>query len=112
AMEAPSKVEQKAPAQSQVGRLLKMVFYPFRKRGNSLSYILTSLLRFYWIRYHFVRLRYAWLKKRIQIIENHSSNVGQRTLGHNLSAFQCPGAVFGCGGRMGLLIYPIVSYFA
>ena len=41
-----------------------------------------------------------------------SAKIGETTIAHNLSAFhQVKGPEFQSGGRMGLLIYPIVSYF-
>ncbi|MBA2611411.1 MAG: class I SAM-dependent methyltransferase [Bacteroidetes bacterium] len=41
--------------------------------------------------------------------ENES--IGETTVKHNLSAFNIPRAAFGCGGRMELLIYPLVGYY-
>lgn len=72
--------------------------------------LLLSFLRLYRIRYWFVYLRYLFLKSGMQFAAV-GSDVGEKTIDHNLSAFNLPRAVFGCGGRMGLLIYPIVAYF-
>jgi SAM-dependent methyltransferase len=41
----------------------------------------------------------------------NNESIGETTVKHNLTAFDMPRAAFGCGGRMELLIYPIVSYF-
>ena len=74
--------------------------------------ILLGFLRFYPIRLLYVRFRYWWLKKKMRFSEEQSSKIGEQTIAHNLSAFQSPpAAVFGCNGRMGLLIYPVVSYY-
>lgn len=69
------------------------------------------LLRFYRLRYWVVRLRYAWLKRSMRFADFNTPQIGTKTISHNLSAFKHPRAVFGCGGRMGLLIHPIVGYF-
>lgn len=74
--------------------------------------ILFSLLRFYPIRLKYVQFRYWYKKNRMKFSKEQSSNIGEQTIAHNLSAFeQSPSAVFGCNGRMGLLIYPVISYY-
>ena len=68
-------------------------------------------LRFYRLRYWIVRIRYAVLKRNMRFAEYRTPQIGEKTVSHNLSAFKYPRAAFGCGGRMGLLIYPIIGYF-
>ena len=38
-----------------------------------------------------------------------SSDISKRTVGYNLTAFN-HGSAFGCGQRMGLMIYPVIAY--
>jgi len=47
----------------------------------------------------------------MRFAEYRTPQIGEKTVSHNLSAFKYPRAAFGCGGRMGLLIYPIIGYF-
>ena len=71
-----------------------------------------SLLRIEGIRLKYVRFRYWWLKNKMKISSTQTSDIGETTISHNISAFeQLASSAFQCGGRMGLLIYPIVSYF-
>jgi SAM-dependent methyltransferase len=68
------------------------------------------LLRNDRFRFHFVKLRYQFLKRRMRFFETGSGDIGEKTIPHNLSAFLSD-AAFGCGGRMALLIYPLAAYF-
>jgi SAM-dependent methyltransferase len=70
---------------------------------------LLSLLRIDWFRYHFVKARYLLLRRKIRVLQSTSSKIGETTLEHNLGAFE-HNAAFGCGGRMGLLIYPVIAF--
>lgn len=70
------------------------------------------LLRFKRIRFWFVKIRYSFLKNKIRIKQDGSSSIGEKTISHNLDAFKNLPAAFGCGERMGLLIYPVVSYYS
>ncbi len=79
--------------------------------SNISDRLFTPLLRFYRLRYWFVRTRHFLLKKHLRFDSLKSDKIGEQTISHNLSAFNFPRAVFGCGGRMGLLIYPIIAYF-
>lgn len=72
---------------------------------------LVGLLRFDRLRHHFVRLRYRLLRQRLRFAEVQSRQIGDDTLRHNLAALDSPSA-FGCGGRMGLLIHPLVGYYS
>lgn len=73
--------------------------------------ILVSLLKDRRLRFIVVRLRYMLLKKRMRFFKGGSTNIGEKTIEHNLSAFDV-NAGYGCGGRMGLLIYPIISFYS
>lgn len=75
-----------------------------------ISSIFIPLLKFKRIRYWFVKKRYQLLKNKIKVNTENSSSVGERTIAHNLGAFEHLGAVFGCGERMGLLIYPVIAF--
>jgi SAM-dependent methyltransferase len=71
------------------------------------------ILRIDSIRLKYVQFRYWRMKKKMKFITQISSGVGEMTISHNLTAFdQIPSAAFQCGGRMGLLVYPIVSLFS
>ena len=67
------------------------------------------LLRNDRLRFHFVKLRYQFLKRRMRFFATGSTDIGEKTVSHNLDAFLSD-AAFGCGGRMALLIYPLVAY--
>lgn len=70
-----------------------------------------SLLKHESIRYFIVSWRFRFLKHKMRFGNYANEQIGETTVKHNLSAFDMPRAVFGCGGRMELLIYPIVSYY-
>jgi SAM-dependent methyltransferase len=70
-----------------------------------------SLLKDRKLRFIVVRLRYMFLKKRMRFFKGGSNSIGEKTVEHNLSAFDV-NAGYGCGGRMGLLIYPIISFYS
>ncbi len=69
------------------------------------------LLRIRRIRFLVVKYRYLFLKNKLRIKNDGSSSIGQKTIVHNLSAFATD-AAFGCGERMGLLIYPVVAFYS
>lgn len=71
---------------------------------------LVSLLSVKGIRLFVVKLRYRFLKKNLKIKEDGSASIGKKTISHNMSAFEDLDSAFGCGERMGLLIYPVVAY--
>jgi SAM-dependent methyltransferase len=77
-----------------------------------LSSILYPFLRFKYIRYRVVKFRYLFFNKRIRIKQDVSASTGEQTITHNLDAFKNLAAAFGCGERMGLLIYPLVGYYS
>lgn len=66
-------------------------------------------LRIERIRFWYVKLRYRLLKKNMRFLGDYSSTIGDQTIDHNLSAFESD-AAFGCGGRMGLLLHPVIAY--
>ncbi|MEO8414436.1 MAG: class I SAM-dependent methyltransferase [Ginsengibacter sp.] len=67
-------------------------------------------LRFKNIRFWFVKKRYSLLKKNMRFKKDGSNSIGEKTIEHNLSAFNSD-AAFGCGERMGLLIYPVIAFY-
>jgi SAM-dependent methyltransferase len=69
------------------------------------------LLKYKRIRFWVAKNRYYNNKSMMNIKSNNSSEISPDTISYNLSAFNSD-AVFGCGERMGLLIYPIVSYYS
>ena len=71
---------------------------------------LIALLRITGIRLFVVKTRYRFLKKNLRVKNDGSESIGEKTLSHNLSAFEEDDSAFGCGQRMGLLIYPVVAY--
>lgn len=79
---------------------------------KALERFFLPFLRLYRFRYWYVRTRYFFLKSRLRFGDLSNKQIGEKTIEHNLSAFNYPRAVFGCGGRMGLLIYPLVGFFA
>ena len=68
------------------------------------------LLRNDRLRFHFVKLRYRILKRHMRFFTTGSAKIGEKTVSHNLDALNVD-AAFGCGGRMALLIYPLVAYY-
>jgi SAM-dependent methyltransferase len=63
------------------------------------------------IRFWVVKTRYSLLKKNMKFLKTGSDNIGEQTVAHNLSAFMTD-AAFGCGERMGLLIYPVIAFYS
>lgn len=74
-----------------------------------LKSILIQLLKYRRIRFLVVKYRYLFLKKNMRFYDGDSSSIAQKTVAYNLTAFDSASG-FGCGQRMGLLIYPIVAY--
>jgi SAM-dependent methyltransferase len=70
-----------------------------------------ALLRFKPLRYWYVKGRYLMRRRHMSVYETPSTGSGEHTIAHNLAAFQHD-AVFGCGDRMGLLVYSTVSYYS
>jgi SAM-dependent methyltransferase len=68
------------------------------------------LLRNDRFRFHLVKLRYQILKHRMRFLTTDATEIGEKTVTHNLDAFLVD-AAFGCGGRMALLIYPLAAYY-
>ncbi|OHA24448.1 MAG: hypothetical protein A3D50_01465 [Candidatus Taylorbacteria bacterium RIFCSPHIGHO2_02_FULL_44_12] len=83
-----------------------------KKIGIKIYELLLPLMRLYRVRYWVVWTRFTFLKKKMCFADHNNTQIGEKTISHNLSAFELPRAVFGCGGRMGLLIYPIIGYFS
>lgn len=82
---------------------MKRLLRAFAKRS-------ICLLRIDRIRFRFVKLRYSLFKRRMRFFDAGCSEIGERTIPHNLDAFAYD-AAFGCGNRMALLIYPLVAYY-
>lgn len=78
-----------------------------------LQFIKNNKIQFFRIkffRFWYTKMRYEKLKNKMDFYTNGSSHIGENTVKYNLSAFNTD-AVFGCGDRMGLLIYPVVAYY-
>ena len=60
------------------------------------------------IRTRFCKLRWKLLKKNLKFYENPTAGVGENVVKYNLTAFEHD-AAFGCGGRMDLVLYPLVA---
>lgn len=80
-----------------------------KRLQRALARRLLWLLRNDRLRFHFVKLRYQCLKRQMRFFAAGSTDIGEMTVRHNLDAFLSD-AAFGCGGRMALLIYPLVAY--
>jgi SAM-dependent methyltransferase len=87
--------------------LLVAIFQSVQSLFKMFQFI--TLLKFRPLRYLLIRFRYALLKNRMRFHQGGSASIGEQTIKYNLSAFDV-GAGFGCGQRMGLLIYPLVAY--
>jgi len=72
--------------------------------------IFIQLLKFRRIRFLIVKYRYLFLKKRMKFFDGGSKSIAEKTIRHNLTAFNSDSG-FGCGQRMGLLIYPVVAHY-
>ncbi len=81
------------------------IFKQFLNKTN-----LISILRYEKIRFFVAKKRYKYLKKNIRFIKDGSSSIGDDTIKHNFGALDSD-AAFGCGGRMALLIYPVLAYY-
>lgn len=62
------------------------------------------------IRLYFCKLRWKLYKKRIRFFESQTDGVGPNVVKYNLSSFN-EDAVFGCGARMDILLYPLAALF-
>ncbi|HEY1037865.1 MAG TPA: class I SAM-dependent methyltransferase [Bacteroidia bacterium] len=89
---------------------MKVFLYRFF-RIQKIKRSIWALLKHADIRYFVVSWRFRFLKHKMRFGNFENQQIGETTVKHNLSAFDIPRAAFGCGGRMELLIYPIVSYY-
>ncbi len=89
---------------------MKLFFYRLL-RVQQVRTNMWSLLKHYNLRYFIINLRYKLLKRNMKFGNFENESIGELTVKHNLSAFNIPRAAFGCGGRMELLIYPLVAYY-
>lgn len=71
--------------------------------------LLIQSLKINKLRFLVVKYRYLLLKNKIKFYKGGSSSINHKTVEYNLTAFDSDSA-FGCGQRMGLLIYPVVAY--
>jgi SAM-dependent methyltransferase len=71
---------------------------------------LIQLLRIERIRFLVVKYRYLILKKNMKFYGVGSESISKKTVEYNLTAFNTDSG-FGCGQRMGLLIYPVVGFY-
>jgi SAM-dependent methyltransferase len=55
------------------------------------------------------RLRWAWMRHRMRMLETPGSGVSAEVIPYNLGAFRETHSVFGMGRRMGLLLYPAAA---
>lgn len=67
-------------------------------------------MKFNYLRFHYCKLRWIFKKKNVKVFQAQHDATGDRTVTHNLDAFN-DNAVFGMSGRMGLLIYPVVAFY-
>ncbi|MDP2076964.1 MAG: methyltransferase domain-containing protein [Sulfuricurvum sp.] len=71
--------------------------------------LLINLLSVHYIRIVYCRIRFLFLKSKIQMYEYKNQDIGKETVRHNLNALLNEPAAFGMGGRMAILLYPIAS---
>jgi len=67
-------------------------------------------LRIDGLRFKLCRLRWRLRKHKLQFHPSMDKAVGEKTISHNLSAFDC-NAVFGMARRMSLLLFPTAAVF-
>lgn len=76
-----------------------------KRKFTTLYYQLLLIER---VRFYFCRIRFLFLRKKINFIESSSEGVGDKTVAHNLDGLMNQKAAFGMSGRMGVLLYPLV----